>query len=367
MGHSLDMGRLVLGFCTGILLWAGSAGAAGQLPNLNDEKPPVRFAMADRTWPANPGDADICLWKDDRIAAVSFTVDDNIAPDVPWWLEMADKFGIRITWFIISKNVGGNGVGGTWDLWKQVLAKGHDVQSHTHTHLHTEEPGWKDIGWEYAESKRVIEENLPGHRVRFLAYPGGPNSHLNDRSLAAQTYAGARGVTGTLSPVNQIDYLGMRAVTESSFGNPKANWADAKRVLDPADKMFRTWVVFIYHGVKDKTPDRPLFQYLAENKDKFWFASYADAALYGQQRDTATLKVVENSGSKIVFTVEDRMDDATFDFPLTVKVRLPSGWTAAAAEQAGKATGASTVEHEGNHYVLVDAVPDRGPVTLVSK
>jgi peptidoglycan/xylan/chitin deacetylase (PgdA/CDA1 family) len=342
----------------------GVAQAAEQLPNLSDEKPAPRFAVGDRTWPAQPGDAEICLWKDDKMAPVTFTVDDNCSPDVPWWLEMGDKYGIKVTWFLISKNIEGNGWGGTWDLWKQVLAKGHDIQSHTHTHLHIEEPGWQSIEWEYTESKKVLEENLPGTRVRFLAYPGGPNSKLNDRTVAAKIYAGARGVTGTLVPANVIDYFGVRAVTESSFNNPEAKWADIKRVLDPADKVFRTWMIFIYHGVKDKSTDRPLFVWLAENKQHFWFASFAEASLYGQQRDTATLKVTDKDASKVVFSLNDKLDDAVFDYPLTVKVHLPSGWTGAAAEQEGKSVGVEIAENGGVRFALVEVVPDRGPVVL---
>ncbi len=335
-----------------------------QLPNLNEEKPQSRFAVKDRSWPANPGEAEICIWKDDKIAPVCFTVDDNIAPDVPWWLEMGDKYGIPVTWFIITKNVGGNGVGGTWDLWREVLAKGHDVQSHTHTHLHVDEPGWDGITWEYTESKKLIEENLPGHRVRFLAYPGGPNSKVNDRVEAGKLYAGARGVTGTLVSPNTVDYLGVRAITENSFNNSQAKWADFQRVLDPNDKVFRAWGIYIYHGVKDKTMDRPLFQFVADNKDKLWAGLFGDISLYAQERDTATLNVTENTPSKIIFTVEDGMDDEIFDYPLTVKVRLPDAWNNVVAQQSGKPVNVQILDHEGGTFALVDAVPDRGPVSL---
>lgn len=350
-----------------IALSGGPAFASEQLPNLSDEKPAARFPVTGITWPAKPGDAGVCLWKDDKVAPVCFTVDDNSSPDVPWWLEMSDKYGLHVTWFLISKNVGGNGWGGTWELWKEVLAKGHDVQSHSHTHLHTEDPGWQNIEWEYSESKKQIEENLPGHRVRFLAYPGGKNSNLNDRTVAEKFYSGARGVTGTLVSPAVVDYLGVRAITEDSFDNPKAQWADFKRVLDPNDKVYRAWAIYIYHSVKDKNPERPLFQFIADNKDKLWVGLFGDISLYGQERDTATLKVTENSPSRISFTLEDKMDDKAFDYPLTVKVRLPDTWKSVKAGQDGKAAEAAFIEHEGKPYAMVQAVPDRGTVTLTAK
>jgi peptidoglycan/xylan/chitin deacetylase (PgdA/CDA1 family) len=348
---------------------AAPVARAEGLPNLSDEKPAARFTLTPPVWPANVGDAAVCVWKDDKVSAVSFTVDDNTAPDVPWWLEMGDKYGLRITWFVISKNVGmANGFGGTWDMWKNVLAKGHDIQSHSHTHLKTDLPEWKDINWEYEESQKMLEANLPGHKVRFLAYPGGKNSERNDRGVAGKYYAGARGATGTLVPVNAVDYMNVRAVTESSFDNPKAQWADIKRVLDPKDKVYRAWAVLIYHSVNDKqVTDRPMFKFIADHKDEFWMAFFAEASAYGQERDTATLAVTDKSDAKITFTLTDKMDDARFDYPLTIKLRVPDAWKDAAADQAGKPAEAKFVEHDGKKYVLVQAVPDRGAVTVTGK
>ena len=336
-----------------------------QLLNLDETPKTPRFKVTDKIWPEKAGDASICLWADDKIAPISFTIDDNTSPDVPWWLEMSDKYGFKATWFIISANVGNNGWGGTWELWKDVLAKGNDIQSHTHTHLvKADAPDWPGIEWEYAESKKVLEQNLPGHRVRFLAYSGGKNSEKHDRSIAAKYYAGARGATGTLVSPSQMDYFNTRAIVEESFDNPKAKWADMKRVLDPTDSVYRASSIYIYHTVKDKNMDRPMFKFMADNKDKFWIGLYGDISLYGLERDTATLKVEENTADRIAFSLTDRMADAVFDYPLTVKVRLPDGWNKVTATQNAKAIPADVIEHEGAKYALVKAVPDKGQVLL---
>lgn len=58
-------------------------------------------------------------------------------------------------------------------------------------------------------------------------------------------------------------------------------------------------------------------------------------------------------------TVTDLMDDRFFDQPLTVKVRLGTGWTEAVATQAGKPIPSSVVQHDGNAYAFVRVVPDR--------
>lgn len=332
------------------------------------QKPGERFKAGPISWPSSPGDAEICMWKDDKLAPVSVTVDDNWASEVPWWLEQSAKYGnFPITWFIITHKVGGRSDGGTWALWSDVVARGHDVQSHTHTHLQTEDPAWLGMEGEYSESRKIIEQNIPGHRVRMLAYPGGKGMEMNSPELAAKYYAGARWATGTLVPAGAIPYMGIRAVTESSFNNPAANWADPKRILDPSDKMYRTWCVMIYHGAGDKTVDRPFFHWLADNQDKLWLSRFSDASLYGQEREAATVKVTEKGPSKIEFEVTDTLDDATFDQPLTVKVRLPDDWKSVAATQGDKTVEAKFVTNDGSPYALVDAVPDKGKVSLVSR
>ena len=69
------------------------------------EKP--RFAIPEITWPAEPGAAEVCLWKDDKYAAISLTIDDNCRPDHDWWLAQAEKHGFKLTWFVITDKVGG--------------------------------------------------------------------------------------------------------------------------------------------------------------------------------------------------------------------------------------------------------------------
>ena len=58
------------------------------------------------------------------------------------------------------------------------------------------------------------------------------------------------------------------------------------------------------------------------------------------------------------------MEPAIFDYPLTVKVRLPDTWKAVAASQNAASLPVQFVQHEGRPYALVKVVPDRGPVIL---
>ena len=339
-----------------------------QLRNLPDTPTVPRFTLpSDRVWPSAPGQADVCLWDGDRFAAMSITIDDNCAPDHPWWTAQGALHDFKFTWFVITERPGTGPYWGTWDGWRAIHALGHDVQSHTVTHIHAERPGWQGIEWEYSQAIVDIETNIPGHKVRTLAYPGGSFSYLNDRNIAAQYYISARGVTGLGNKANQIDYfsvnvgggIGRDGTDSVLFGTSGVPWLGGNKYL-------RGWLCVLFHGVAGG--DKPRFEadlaYIKSKEADLWLASYTDVALYGQERDTAHLAVTSAGGQEIRFNISDDMDDTLFDYPLSIKVRLPDDWPDVAAVQNAAVIEASLVLHEGHKYALVKAVPDRGEVVL---
>lgn len=368
--------------------------------NLSEEKPQPRFEIKDPQWPAEVGEADICLWKDDKIAAVSLGVDDNFGTEIDWWKDKARQYDFKVTWFVIAGAVGANKGTGYWEQFRELDALGHGVESHTVSHLHIEEPGWggpewdftkskkaaretpalpppdearikSGIEWEYADSKALIEKNIPGKSVSALAYPGGKNTKFNDREVAAKHYRVARGAWGKPNIANQIDYLSTAAMSSWHFGEQEYGWSNIRNILDKSlyrGMFYRAWVILFAHGVSANPPlfDKT-FEFLKENRDKLWIGLYVDVAKYGQERDTATLKVESKSAERITFQLTDEMDDSYFNYPLTVKVRIPNEWKETQALQGEKPVEVSTITHEGNAYALVQAVPDAGLITLSPK
>lgn len=363
--------------------------------NLPDKPAAPRFKVTDRTWPAKVGEAQVCLWHDDKLAALSLGVDDNQPGDIAWWKEQALLHDFRVTWFLISGRMDYSRSTGYWKQYQELLALGHGVESHTVTHLHMQDPGWGSdkwvytrvtggipnaadipagIEWEYAASKAQIERHLPGREVGAMAYAGGANSIHHDRTLAAKHYRVARGARGTQNPANAIDYLETNAQSSWHFGDPGKHGAgNVRNILDPTlyrGMYYRGWAVLFAHQVHE-TANKPLllktFAFLDENRDKLWVGLYADVAKYGEERDTATLTADDVTPETITVSVSDEMDNRYFDFPLTVKVRLPEAWTAIAAVQGGKPVDAKVVHHAGAPYALVQVVPDAGAVILAAR
>jgi peptidoglycan/xylan/chitin deacetylase (PgdA/CDA1 family) len=357
------------------------AGAEGNRFNLSEADPKPRFKITDIDWPAKVGEASICLWHDDRVAALSITIDDNCAPDIPWWREKAAAHNFRATWFVITQRISGsNSFNGKWEDFQRLRDEGHGVESHTVEHLHTDRcpadgKPWS-IEWEYEGSLRQINEKLTGPRTSALAYPGGANRAQNSREVAARLYRSARGGTGSPNPANRIDYLSASAMGSFNFGEVTEDkkpspWSNLNNVIDASayrGLYYRGWAVLVSHLVGDK--GRPkierLFSFIEANRETLWVGLFTDVAKYGQQRDTATLTVTESTAGKIGFSLTDEMDDAYFNHPLTVKVLVPDAWAAVTATQAGKPLSVRRVTHQGGTYALVQAVPDRGPVVCTN-
>jgi len=79
---------------------------------------------------------------------------------------------------------------------------------------------------------------------------------------------------------------------------------------------------------------------------------------------SAIFTVTKVDDEEIRFTLTDDMLDDWYDFPLTIKIRISSSWDQVEATQGEKTVPVSYIEHEGNSYDLVQAVPDRGQVIL---
>ncbi len=417
--------------------------------NLSDKPAKPRFEVTDKKWPSKIGEADLCLWHDDKLAALSLGVDDNFPGEIDWWKGQAALYDFKVTWFVITGRIvkEGRSNGGLWSQFQELEALGHGVESHTVTHLHVVDPGWgtpewsyekaqaaagtamkekraaailagsvdlkkkeeapaaapegepmdgapspraskedlaaarlaaadkpatdpaTGVDWEYAQSIVQIENNIPGKKVSALAYPGGKNTVYNHRAIAAKHFRVARGATGAPNMAGQTDYMSTNALSGWDFESSQGG--NPNNILDPnlyRGRYYRGWVILFAHGVRaNPALFARTFEFIKENREKLWVGLYADVAKYGQERDTATLKVDSVGPEKITFQLTDEMDDSYFHFPLTVKVRIPNEWKSVQAMQGGKPVGAKVLEHEGAAFALVQSVPDAGLVTLTSR
>ena len=329
-----------------------------------------------RRWPAEYGEGHVTLWQGGKFAAFSVTIDDNNQPDFAGWLERSDRYGWKFTWFIIvhpyvwnvyEDSEGGNqSYFGTWPEIKALHDAGQDVQMHGT--LGMNELSTADYEDQVIRSIEIMEREV-GNEVLTYAYPGGATGNGADRDylgVARRHFIAARGTQGSIAPVHLVDYhqipksgalIGADGTETRSFDR-----YDDKRNFRYS--QYRGWAMILYHRVQDWDElDRQL-EYLKSLEDTFWIDNFTNVAKYMQQRDSASLDITGVSPTQIRFNLTDRMDDSIFDRPLTVKIRVDESWTGANASQAGASLTTSIVEHEGNAYLMVDAIPDRGEVVV---
>ncbi len=317
-----------------------------------------RITVTDRVWPEQAGQTELCLWHGDKLAAYSLTIDDNHAQDIPFWLELGDRYGWKWTWFLITGN------GGNWADWKNLADNGHGIGSHSVTHLTTT----LSIEQEYTDSQNMLRKNLPKTRPLVLAYPNG-NQSPNNSVLAAQTYIAVRGVKGVLNPAATINYRDVNSVSgaQNFAVDDPWHWASFASLFNPKNKQnYRAWYSCHFHGISDgmKPAITEMLDLLKTHEADVWVGTFQQIAMYGQERDTATLKVISAEKEKIVLSLTDQMDNSVFTHPLTVKVRLDESWASVSAEQNRTEIPVKIIHHKEKAYALVDVIPDAGEITL---
>lgn len=323
--------------------------------------------VADRDWPAQEGAASVCLWHDDSLAAFSHTIDDNNAMDIPWWTSIADKYKIKLTWFVVTGHIGEQGgrlaQRGTWDQWRKVYAMGHDVQSHSVDHMSKETELPPDQ--EYGDSQKAIEKNIPGDRCLCMAFPGG--GRPNDVAIASRYYISCRGGVPAINVPGKTPYENTRN-TSQGIVLDRNNRQCVQLCLDSKSPFYRGWYCGLTHFVGNHEDTKKMltdgFDFVTSTPGNFWVGRYRDIVMYGMERDTHNLQGRTVGPGRYEVTLTCAMDPSIYDFPLTVKLKINDNAKTITAKQGGKPIDAKIIENEGRKFALVEVVPNRAPAQV---
>lgn len=300
------------------------------------------------------GAANIATWYGNAGTVFTLTADDNLMGDFAQWLAWFEAYGIPTTLCAPT----GYAYECT-DLWREMVAKGMDVQSHSRFHRAAGDynsgktssaQDWMDY---YGGSQDIASAGI---RSLIIAYPCG----YNTPELSKLLYIGGRGTGGYVNGFD-LDYNWL-----ASFSGLNEN--QFAQLLDMAESGNGAWVSTHYHQIgssKDSLESMlaRLVPYMQAGK--LWSTTFAKASQYGQERDTATLTMGATGRDLITFTLTDRMNDLLFDQALTIKIKVDGTWSGVRAYQNGQEMPARVVTDGGETYLFVDAIPDRGEVTVV--
>jgi len=380
----------------------------GKLRNLADVPAQPRFALTGKDWPQKPGDASICLWEDDKVAAMSFFLWGGLPPSLAAAEELtrtkypAARFSASLIPGYIEHPSLHPGVSkdqpepGGWDPLKMAFAQGITFlsQSMCWNVDPVYEDGWPGPEWECAESIHQIDTNIPGNRTKVFMSPGAymPPFGVSKtwRPVVARYFCAEVGRLGDgINTANQVDYFSIAGVgcqsmaqikTDPTVDNdPNPTDKSFSNVLnaDPANpfhKFYRGWIIPNCHIFSPNTATDPssvlmgkALDFFQRHESDIWSGTLDNVALYGEERDTANVETTEASDARITLKVSSKLDPASFDYPLTVKVRLPAAWKAIVATQNGKPIPSQIIQHDGNGFGLVKIVPNQGLAILQAK
>lgn len=304
---------------------------------------------------------EVATWQGFRTAAVSYTFDDNCPNQLPVAIPLFNEFGFRTTMFIPSDWIK------DWSALQTVADQGHEIASHTVTHNNLGKLTAAQQLTEFKNSQASINAHIKGHSCITIAYPYCVPG--ND-SLCASFYIAARHCQGYVEPKTPADFMKISSLTTGSVSSIQTV-GDFNNRVQKADSL-NGWCVFLLHGIDNdggysstqSAVLRAHLSYVKEHNNTYWVAPFSDVARYIKERDAATIHELSNKPGAITLQVTDKLDNAVYNYPITIRRALPKHWVSATVMQNGKKVEAKVTKKGALKYITFDVVPDNGNVIL---
>ncbi len=286
------------------------------------------------------------------------------------------------------------------EMWQALLDTGRwGMINHSMTHQFwgstangqltiDEQKMWEEV----IGSRELLKEIFPEENFHVFAYPGissvtGPfgeqNVYSAIRELVAANYlAGRYYGSGAANLYNwDWEWMPTYAVTlnqQSSINAIDNAVANGQFLSILVHQIVEDYKIdnneFIREDFNPKDPFwsreshieaicKQIAKYV--NEGKAWSATYEDAVLYLYEAEKAKLTMTDN-GASISLKVDDGLDDAVFNFPLSVKVVVDGSWEAVKVTQGDRVTYAKTFTENGLTYAIVDVIPDNTDAVVTS-
>ena len=265
--------------------------------------------------------------------------------------------------------------------WKNLLDTGRwQVTSHSMTHdfWGTDDSDGK-ITDEVVNSAKILRNLFAGQRVLTFAYPGfsaQESIYTQDeiygiaKELVAENFVSGRyfGDGGAF----EVDGAEWEFVIAESIGQNYLNQTLA--TIDGAAEG-KMAIIFMHQVCQDTSsvPSQTVtyshMSAIAERisgyvKDgRVWNAFYEDAVLYVKEAESARLNV-KSEGEEIKLTLTDSLPDEIYNYPLTVRVKVPTTFEAVKLTQDERILYAVCKTVDGEWVADVEVIPDGGEATV---
>lgn len=304
--------------------------------------------------------ARIAKFAGDRVAAISYTFDDNLRDQFTLAVPMLNEVSMKGTFFVIAgktaetpeqgerKQENGNPRnlwgGISWPELKQMADQGHEIASHTWSHSNLTKLMPDDLDAQFRKACDAIKIHV-GKPALTIAFPGN-GSNPEVRAAALKHHLAYRGFQQS---------TGGKSTTQSLNA-----WAD-KLILE------NKWGVLMVHGIakgyaplSDPGILRAHLTYVKSREGDIWVDTFANVARYEKERENAKLRLTGQPGN-LTCSLNSVLDPQIFNVPLTIVLDAPKATTARAV-RAGKELPVRVMK--GSIYI--EAPPAVEPITITS-
>ncbi len=312
---------------------------------------------------------EVATWEGFRSAAVSYTFDDNCPNQLAIAVPMFDRFGFKLTLFVVtSSNWGWKA---DWNGLQKAANAGHEIASHTIDHHPLGGLSDAEQQAELELSRDTINARIKGQACSTFAYP---NCITGNSTLVSHFYVAARGCSGEIEGPTPGDFMNVSSFVCGSMGLNAA--VDMESKADSAAAL-HGWCIYLMHGIDGTEPGayspisrdtiEATLEYFKAHQDSFWVAPFGAVARYVQERNAVQISETSASGDSITAQVTDDLDNTYPRVPLTVRCPLPAGWHSVIVRQHGDAMFSKIIRMETVSYLMFDAVPNAGAVTIIKR
>ncbi len=346
------------------------------------------------------GQVNIETWANGRKAAFSFTFDDGLQSQYDYVRPIMNSFGFHATYYVISSALSDSLPTiwryGLWSEFKQLAQEGNEIGDHTvnHPDLTTlpigDETTPGTITYELYQSKKTIEEKIAGQKCITTAYPYCTYNQ-NVENIAQKYFEAARtcGSYVSNSNISGMDFYTLGS-SDIQFDQPRNSPSDDQDEFNMYTNILQTqtiangkWSVFLAHEVL------PFYQIIADSslglyypvstewlselcqwiKQKsdsnyIWVAPLGDVVRYIKEREKFSYIVAANDSTKIQIIPTDNLDDSIYNYPLTAKIVVPTGWKNVQVSQGNQIYETTTSADSNNTIAEIKIIPDGGIVTI---